>query len=427
MSVTKLTLIKVFYNLIALSLLFTLATCFSCDTPDEWLSGNARLQNGSPMQEEGDAAFANTRIGQLWPNGIVKYKFHSSLTLRDMYEVKKAFEEFHSKTCVRFEPWKEGDRDFVSIEVDNRICGKSKVCKIGGYQYARFGNECRTMSAMVHELGHTLCLAHEHQRSDRDNYLNFRNCSENPRKLPNTRHSSVYDYASQMHYECNFCGGGWATAGDIRRCGPDFSSGLSILDVEVINSLYNCQGCQRHRWIPLASLIHEDKANMYNFGLETKDGNPLYICRALIFQELTPGVYDETNQACNVTITRVSHNLKNGVELLTIPGGPNAQCSNYQFVHKSKAVPMNFVQAGPVFNNRKKSLHITFATKNVAGQGSETALGKVLWIEKQQRYWPEAQLRIGSETYLSETDYEILSCSKDRECMIEEAYRFSQK
>ncbi|CAL8146289.1 unnamed protein product [Orchesella dallaii] len=374
------------------------------------------------MQEKGDAAFPNIdRRGQLWPNGIVKYKFHSSLTLRDMYEVKKAFEEFHSKTCVRFEPWQEGDRDFVSIEVHNRVCGKSNVCKIGGYQYARFGGSCRTMSTMVHELGHTLCLAHEHQRSDRDDYINFRNCSEHPRKLRNTRHSSVYDYASQMHYECDFCGGGWATADDVRKCGPDFSSGLSILDVEVINSLYNCQGCQRHRWIPLSSLTHSDKANMYNFGHEAMDGSPLYICRALIVSELTPGIYDEATQACNVTIGFSSHSLKEGVELLTIPGGPNAQCSNYEFVNKREAVPKNFVQAGPTFNNPDLTIHVAYAAKPVTGGGNETTIGKILWVEKEKRYWPQAELRVGSDTYTA-TDYEILSCTKDRDCMIEQAF-----
>ncbi|CAL8148646.1 unnamed protein product [Orchesella dallaii] len=342
-----------------------------------------------------------------------------------MFEVKKAFEEFHSKTCVRFVPWKEGerDRDFVSIEVDNKICGISNVCKIGGKQYAKFGGECRTMTTMVHELGHTLCLAHEHQRSDRDDYLNFRNCSEHPRKLRNTRHSSVYDYASQMHYECGFCGGGWATTEDIRKCGPDFSRGLSILDVEVINSLYNCQGCQRHRWVPLSSLTHSDKANMYNFGVTT-DGSPLYICRALILRQLTPGIYDEANQACNLTIDFISHNLKDGVELLTIPGGPNAQCSNYQFVNQAEVVPNNFVQVqgGPIFNNPYLSIDVAYAVKPATG---EVAIGKALWVENEKRYWDQAEFRIGSETYTSR-DYKVLCCTNNRDCMIEQTFYTSK-
>lgn len=230
-----------------------LADKYTCSTPDQWLAiaGKVGAINnfGSINSTESVTGLAGEAISSLpgtkWPGGIVKYRLHSSLTTADINEVKAAFDEYHSKTCIRFRPWRVSDPpDYTSIELDNSICGVGHVCKVGGSQFAKFGKICRNKATMVHELGHNLCLGHEHQRSDRDRHISYDKCNWGeypPPKLPYDV-KGMYDYTSQMHYTCNWCMGGWPREKNVRRCGQQISDGLSVLDADYINELYDCKG-----------------------------------------------------------------------------------------------------------------------------------------------------------------------------------------
>ncbi|ODM90480.1 Nucleoporin seh1 [Orchesella cincta] len=81
---------------------------FPCQTPDEWLSGNISVQHHS------DVSPSKVELSPKWPNGVIKYKLNDTLTSTDKTEVSKAFEEFHRKTCIKFQPWEEGNIDFLS-------------------------------------------------------------------------------------------------------------------------------------------------------------------------------------------------------------------------------------------------------------------------------------------------------------------------
>lgn len=111
---------------------------YICNTPDEWLFPT---NNGT----------RSFRPWTKWPGGVVKYEFHSSLSANDRTEVQKAFNEYHQKTCIRFVARSPGEAAYVSIEVDNEVCGVANLCRTGGYQFARFGGSCRTSNVMVHE------------------------------------------------------------------------------------------------------------------------------------------------------------------------------------------------------------------------------------------------------------------------------------
>lgn len=174
-----------------------------------------------------------------WPNGIVKYEFHSSLTASDIVEVNKAFDEYHRKTCIRFQKRASGEASYVSIENEPSTCGLAHVCRTGGYQFAQFGGSCRSAGTMVHELGHTLCFGHEQSREDRDNYMEYP-CGSGGGKDMGFDINLFFDYKSVMHYGCDNCMKPKMADVSTSMCG---SGGvLSVLDTEKVNAFYDCAG-----------------------------------------------------------------------------------------------------------------------------------------------------------------------------------------
>ncbi|ODM92490.1 Zinc metalloproteinase nas-6 [Orchesella cincta] len=385
-----------------------------------WISGEHPIQQA--RSEESNQAYPNIRKIELkWPDGVVLYKYNRILTLGDVYEIHKAFDEYHKKTCIRFEKALESDVDFVSLEVNNDQCGVATVCNMGNgsYQFARFGQNCRNVSTMVHELAHTLCLGHENQRRDRDNYISYADCGDNfPRKLSqkNFRASGIYDYASQMHYQCTSCqlGGfplesGW--------CGVDLTPGLSVLDADLINALYDCKGCHRHRWIPAVQLTDQDKRNMHSLAL--KSGDPaLNVCRASNNGEVSAGKYDAVQKTCSIRFGTELLEVKENVEVLTIPGGLDADCSNYRWVNRVDVPVGSAVAAGNSFRSYNFTMFVAYGSITKNDGIIETSVGKVGLSQDDNGFTRPAELAVGSANNGVTLDYKVLACVVDNSCMI---------
>lgn len=93
-----------------------------------------------------------------WPNARVPYTLDPKFDDNQRAEVARAFENYHSKTCVRFVPKQSTDNDYVEILRDDNTCGLAHICRNGGAQFAKFGGGCINSGTMSHELGHTLCM-----------------------------------------------------------------------------------------------------------------------------------------------------------------------------------------------------------------------------------------------------------------------------
>ncbi|ODM89445.1 Zinc metalloproteinase nas-7 [Orchesella cincta] len=376
---------------------------YICDVPQEWFQDI----NGTK---------AHNSNNSLWINGIVKYRFHPSLSKEDRVEVWKAFEEYHSKTCIRFQPWRKGDPDYTEIMVDSEVCGRAEICRKGGYQFTKFGNDCRSMAVMIHELGHTLCLYHEQQRPDRDDFLDFGNCDEDEifpiAQFSDELSSAIYDYGSQMHYQCKTCLGGWPSTSGVTKCGIDITPGLSVIDADNINRLYNCQGCYRHRWRPIENLTPDDVNNMYNFGYKSSYGY-IYPCRGLVNGEISVGKYSVRSKVCTVSHQGLEYELERGAEVLTIPGGRNQHGATYRLINQRHVkFPENVIEAA-VFAGRKSEdegagpTFIAFATLKTGLLGTEDSIGMV-GLQKGQ--FQNAIVTINKKVVTVE-NYLILVCS----------------
>lgn len=291
-----------------------------------------------------------------WPEGEVPYKLHETLTATDKSQFQLAVQEYDAKTCIRFRPWISGDLKFVSVERSEEIknCGQSQYCVLqnnsesGGYQYLRIKGDCGYKETFVHEMGHVLCIGHEHERPDRDQYISYDNCNSTntPKKRKNAIFGGIYDYASQMHYDCkgsnindddddsSRCEFPTPKEKEWTQCGPQLHNGLSVIDADSINALYDCQGCRRHRWIPARELTSRDYENLYNFGHVDELKRPLYPCRVSYEGRVQVGMYTREEGKCKIASRCEKRNLeiKNEIEVLTIPNGLNSGRFEYKLI-----------------------------------------------------------------------------------------------
>ncbi|MBM9498754.1 M12 family metallopeptidase [Leptospira sp. 201903071] len=183
----------------------------------------------------------------LWTNKTVPYTLHPSL--KETTRITRAIDYYTTHTEIRFIP-RTIEVDYVNFQ-DNQSGCNSNIGKIGGRQDINIGNECG-VSAVVHEMGHSLGLLHEHQRPDRDSFISivWLNISpsasgafarfEKPVGIEITAQN--YDLCSIMHYSS------YSTL-NLTILAPliitkdektiPYPTGFSATDILTIHDLYN--------------------------------------------------------------------------------------------------------------------------------------------------------------------------------------------
>jgi len=264
----------------------------------------------------------------------VNYIFDASVGPTDRSKFKLAVDDYNKKTCIR---WIErsGQRDYVNIMKDDSL-GCSAVASncysgAGTVGKIRFGH-CSPWETLGHEMGHVLCFGHEHNRNDRENYLRPGGGMEGKYEHLNFGH--LYDYTSAM----NGCGGPYVpsmSGVDVSSCG---SKGLSVLDAEKLNDVYQCPGklisimvfifrvtcfifpgCQSYRF-RFPSEIPQSKP--FVAGAEAS-GKLVYSCRAYINGHIMVGKavgnLDGSGWACWLPYSGSEVGVSTGFEVLTNP------------------------------------------------------------------------------------------------------------
>lgn len=142
---------------------------------------------------------------RLWSDAVVPYLIDE--TISDRAVVLRAIEDWVGKTPVRFvEAGADDENILVFTEGDG--C-RSSIGMNGGTQYIFLDRDC-SYGAVLHEIGHTLGLIHEHSRDDRDNFIAViqRNILSDKeinfyKHPPGHPVSDAYCYGSIMHYPEN--------------------------------------------------------------------------------------------------------------------------------------------------------------------------------------------------------------------------------
>lgn len=154
----------------------------------------------------------NVDPARFWPTGTIPYEIDTQT-----YPVGEAgrpiilaaiAEWNNAGTGFQFIPRTNQTDVLVFGENDQGTC-YSEVGRKGGVQYIRCHLEGHMFNkgSIMHEIGHAIGFNHEHQRYDRDNYLDLANKSlsdnVNYRKSPAENGYGSYDFGSIMHYSVN--------------------------------------------------------------------------------------------------------------------------------------------------------------------------------------------------------------------------------
>ncbi|KAK0066538.1 zinc metalloproteinase nas-13 [Biomphalaria pfeifferi] len=144
-----------------------------------------------------------------WTQATIPYEFtDGEFNSTEKKNIEAAMKDWSSTTCLTFRPARPEDTN--KIKFRNGTGCSSFVGMIGGSQMVTLQKpQCLSHGTYLHELGHAIGLIHEHQRPDRDEYINVKmnnvhyalhsNFEKEPEEHIND-YDLPYDYSSIMHY-----------------------------------------------------------------------------------------------------------------------------------------------------------------------------------------------------------------------------------
>ncbi len=217
---------------------------------EEQLSDTVENFGENPNPEESMSALSLGGGVRKWTNSTIVYTI-SGLSGSVRSELQKSFDEWSSKTNVRFkERTNESDYITISSSGSNSNSGVATLGMNGSRGFIRLGTRA-TAVVIIHEIGHTLGYIHEQNRSDRDSYvrINFDNIQDNAvdqffKSNSASLVTSQLDINSTMMYgSFTFSKNGRPTITDLNgNLLPQRQARISSLDIAGTNAIYPSEG-----------------------------------------------------------------------------------------------------------------------------------------------------------------------------------------
>ncbi|MDN3658666.1 M12 family metallopeptidase [Ferruginibacter paludis] len=186
----------------------------------------------------------------IWKKGNIPYSFGDLIDENAKNVIRSAMVEWETKTqLIRFVPKTDADVNFLEFNASD---GYSSNIGMKGLKQLIFVKSVPDKGNVMHELGHSLGLWHEHCRPDRDMYIHIveQNIDTNytSQFLQQIKDvstlSSSYDLNSIMHYPLNAFGknGRQTIKIVLNTYGSKVNVGnrdsLSIGDIAAIKTIY---------------------------------------------------------------------------------------------------------------------------------------------------------------------------------------------
>lgn len=144
-----------------------------------------------------------------WEDGIIPYYLSGEFSTQDLDNISEAMRSWEGVCGVKFEKVTPRSSAYEIMRVSQNVWF-STIGENNSECYMLFhGNVGEDIDVIIHELGHCLGLAHEHQRPDRDIYVTIVWDNILPAKKYNfdiidnpliDEEDYEYDYGSVMHY-----------------------------------------------------------------------------------------------------------------------------------------------------------------------------------------------------------------------------------
>ncbi|CEF71584.1 Astacin-like metalloendopeptidase [Strongyloides ratti] len=256
-----------------------------------------------------------------WVDGIIPYTLSPKFGLMEKIIIEKAMKKIEEVSCFKFKP-RNFEIDFLKISPLDGCY--SYVGKIGGGQDLSLSKGCIYDYIIIHELLHAIGFEHEHQRYDRDKYINVVYQNIEPSQYHNfdkinihevTTFQYKYDLKSIMHYdETAFGKINHITKKKLVTMIPKDNSltlldnlKLSQWDIEKLNLAGNCKSKSNGKGEYIVTDSGEKKTNLV--VIDCLDLSPfcyLYLkqglCLNAIYIQLTTSLCPKTCFNCMLSV-----------------------------------------------------------------------------------------------------------------------------
>ena len=154
-------------------------------------------------------AYIDSDPSKRWPRGEIPWRFDKSLSSRDRTHIEGHLmwltKQTSGSSSLRF-PMRHAAKDYIVFKKGSPC--SSKRGRHGGPQTVNC-NQYHERGVFLHELLHALGFIHEHQRPDRDQFVNYDDDGRKKAKKSKSQYEIVaggtlhgeYDDRSVMHYD----------------------------------------------------------------------------------------------------------------------------------------------------------------------------------------------------------------------------------